>query len=96
MNPLENVYRFLTQLLAEVKRYDTVLLATLEDEMHQTNVLAAMEQVFDGVIELRFFVEGLKIVPLLRIRKMRGIMLTPGYFRFSFVNGKMEIGKYVR
>ena len=96
INPLETVYRFLTQLLAEVKRYDTVLLATLEEGMHQSNVLAAMEQVFDGVMELRYFEEGLRIVPLLRIRKMRGIMLAPGYFRFSFVNGRIEIGKYVR
>lgn len=64
--------------------------------MHQSNVLAAMEQVFDGVMELRYFEEGLRIVPLLRIRKMRGIILTPGYFRFSFVNGRMEIDKYVR
>lgn len=96
INPLETVYRFLSQLLAEVKRYEAVLLATLEEGMHQSNVLAAMEQVFDGVMELRYFEEGLRIVPLLRIRKMRGIMLAPGYFRFSFVNGRMEIGKYVR
>ncbi|HVH15935.1 MAG TPA: hypothetical protein VNA15_09490 [Candidatus Angelobacter sp.] len=91
MNPLETVYRFLTQLLAEVKRYDAVLLATLEEGMHQSNVLAAMEQVFDGVMELRYFEEGLRIFPLLRIRK-----IAPGYFRFSFVNGRMEIGKYGR
>lgn len=96
INPLETIYRFLTQLLAEVKRYDAVLLATLEEGMHQSNVLAAMEQVFDGVMELRYFEEGLRVVPLLRIRKMRGVMLAPGYFRFSFVNGRMEIGKYVR
>ncbi len=89
LNPLETIYRFLSQLLAEVKRYNAVLLATLEDGMHQSNVLAAMEQMFDGVMELRYFEEGLRIVPLLRIRKMRGVLLTPGYFRFSFTNGKM-------
>ena len=96
LNPLETIYRFLTQLLAEVKQYNAVLVATLEDGMHQPNVLAAMEQIFDGVMELRYFEEGLRIVPLLRIKKMRGILVPPGYFRFSFANGKMEINKYVR
>lgn len=63
INPLETIYRFLAQLFAEVKRYDAVLLATLEEGMHQSNVLAAMEQVFDGVMELRYFEEGLRVVP---------------------------------
>jgi KaiC/GvpD/RAD55 family RecA-like ATPase len=96
LNPLETIYKFLTQLIAEIKQYNAVLLATLEDGMHQPNVLAAMEQIFDGVMELRYFEEGLKIVPLLRIKKMRGVHVPPAYFKFSFANGKMEINKYVR
>ena len=96
LNPPETVYRFLTQLLAEVKQYDAVLLATLEEGMHQSNVLAAMEQVFDGVMELRYYEEGLRVLPLLRVKKMRGVLPEPAYYRFSFTHGKMEISKYAR
>jgi KaiC/GvpD/RAD55 family RecA-like ATPase len=96
LNPPETVYRFLTQLLAEVKQYDAVLLATLEEGMHQPNVLAAMEQVFDGVMELRYYEEGLRVLPLLRVKKMRGVLPEPSYYRFSFAHGKMEISKYAR
>ena len=96
LNPLETIYRFLTQLIAEIKQYNAVLLATLEDGMHQPSVLAAMEQIFDGVMELRYFEEGLRIVPLLRVKKMRGVLVPQGYFNFSFANGKMEISKHVR
>jgi KaiC/GvpD/RAD55 family RecA-like ATPase len=34
LNPPETVYKFLTQLLAAVKQYDAVLVATLEEGMH--------------------------------------------------------------
>jgi KaiC/GvpD/RAD55 family RecA-like ATPase len=73
LDPPETIYRFLTQLFTEVKQYDAVLLATLEEGMHQPQVLAAMQQLFDGVVELRLYEEGLRVLPLLRVRKMRGI-----------------------
>jgi circadian clock protein KaiC len=96
LNPPETVYKFLTNLLPEVKGYDTVFLATLDEGMHQPQVLAAMEQLFDGVIELSVQVEGLKVRPLLRVKKMRGMAPQPGYFLFSFAGNRMEISTYVR
>jgi KaiC/GvpD/RAD55 family RecA-like ATPase len=97
LNPSETIYRFLTQLFADVKRYNAVFLATLEEGMHQPQVLAAMEQLFDGVMELKLYEEGLRVIPLLRIRKMRGVPPQPGYFHFSFARtGKMEISAYVK
>jgi KaiC/GvpD/RAD55 family RecA-like ATPase len=96
LNPTEIVYKFLSQLFAEVKQYNCVLLATLEEGMHDTKVLAAMEQIFDGVVELRLYEEGLRVLPLMRIRKMRGAPPQTGYFNFSFTHGKMEISSYVR
>jgi circadian clock protein KaiC len=72
LNPPETVYRFLTQLFSEIKQnYDAVVLTTLEEGMHSSQVLAAMQQLFDGVIELRLYEKGLSIVPLLRVVKMR-------------------------
>ena len=96
LNPPETVYKFLTQLFAEMKQYDVVLLATLEDEMHQSQAVAAMEQKFDGVIELKLYDKGMRVVPLFRVRKMRGIPPQPGYYHFSFVEGKMEISEYAK
>ena len=96
LNPPETVYKFLTQLFAAVKQYDAVLVATLEEGMHPPNVLAAMQQLFDGVIELRLYEEGLKVLPLLRIRKMRGVPPQPGYYNFSFSRSGMEVTAYAR
>jgi len=96
LNQPETVYKFLSQLLDEVKKYDIVLLATLEEGMHKSEVLAAMQQLFDGVIEMKLYEEGLSVVPLLRIRKMRGIPPLPGYFDFSLTRSGMELKAHVR
>ena len=96
LNPPETVYRFLSQLLAEVKQYNAVVLATLEEGMHQPQIQTAMEQLFDGVLELRLYEEGLRVHPLLRVRKMRGLTPQPGYFNFAFTHRKMEITAYAK
>ena len=96
LNQPETIYRFLTQLFADVKQYDAVLLATLEEGMHQPQVLAAMQQLFDGVVEMRLYEEGLRVLPLLRIRKMRGVPPQPGYFNFSLTKNGMEVSAFVK
>lgn len=89
LNPVEVVYNFIDHLIAEVKRYDAVLLATMEDGMHSPQVRAAMQQLFDGHLEFSFLRSGLKIYPLLRIGKMRGVSPRPDYYTFSFAKGGM-------
>jgi KaiC/GvpD/RAD55 family RecA-like ATPase len=84
LNPPETIYRFLTQLFFELKSYDIVLLATLEEGMHQTNVLSAMEELFDGVVELKLYEEKMKIFPMLRVTKMRGLAPQPTYYNYSY------------
>jgi circadian clock protein KaiC len=96
LNPAETVYRFLSQLLEEVKQYDSVFLATLDEGMHRPEVLAAMVQLVDGVIELKLYEEGFRIIPLLRIRKMRGVVPQLGYFRFTLSHGRMEVAPYAK
>lgn len=96
LNQPDTIYKFLTQLFSDVKQYDSVLLATLEEGMHPPNVLAAMQQLFDGVIELKLYEEGLRVIPLLRIRKMRGVPPQPGYYNFSFSKTGIEVSMYAR
>jgi len=94
LNQPDAIYKFLTQLFADIKQYDSVVLATLEEGMHPPNVLAAMQQLFDGVLELRLYEEGLRVLPLLRIRKMRGLAPQPGYYNFAFSKTGMDVSVY--
>jgi KaiC/GvpD/RAD55 family RecA-like ATPase len=96
LNPPETVYKFLGQLIAEVKNFEATLFGTLEEGMHPPQVLAAMQLLFDGVIELRFYEEGLRLLPLMRIKKMRGAPPEAGYYRFSISRSGMEISAYVK
>ncbi len=96
LNASETVYRFLSQLIEDAKQYDAVLLATLEESMHTPQVLSAMQELFDGVLEMKFFEEALSALPLLRIRKMTGTLPQQGYFRFAFSRNGMEISPYVK
>jgi len=96
LNQPETIYKFLDQLLADAKQYEVVILATLEEGMHRPEVLAAMQQLFDGVVELKLYEEGLRVLPLLRVRKMRGIPPNPAYYNFSITKNSMEVQQYVR
>jgi KaiC/GvpD/RAD55 family RecA-like ATPase len=96
LNQPEIVYKFLSQLLEDVKQHDAVFLATIEEGMHKPEVLAAMQQLFDGVVEMRLYEEGLRVLPLLRVRKMRGVRPQPGYYNLSFSKTGMELGAYAK
>ncbi len=91
LNPPETIYKFLSQLFIEVKQYDAVLLGTLEEGMHRPDILTAMQQLFDGFIEMSFYRTGLNVIPLFRVGKMRGVAPQPDYFRFRFAQGSLII-----
>jgi KaiC/GvpD/RAD55 family RecA-like ATPase len=95
LNPLESMYGYWSQLLSDVKQQDSVLFALAEDGMHPPNVLTTMEQLFDGVIEMRLYEEGLAITPLFRVKKMLGLPPLHGYFRFSVSSTGMEVIPHV-
>ncbi|MDA4120999.1 MAG: hypothetical protein OK404_01160 [Thaumarchaeota archaeon] len=96
LNPQPTMYQYWASLLADLKQTDCVLLATAEDGMHSESTMAALEQQFDGVIELKTYEVGLSITPLLRVRKMLGLVPMQEYFRFSFSKSGMEVLPYVR
>ena len=69
----ESVYKFLGQLLYEAKRQDSVMLATVQEGMHQPQVVSSMELLFDGVLAVRRNdTGGLEVT----IKKMRGLDLS--------------------
>jgi len=91
LNPVDTSYKFVDDLISESKKHDVVLVATLEEGMHPQQVITAMQQIFDGFIELSFYRVGLSVFPLLRIGKMRGIKPQGSYYSISFGDGNMEI-----
>ena len=91
LNPLESMYSYWSQLLSDLKQQDSVVFALAEDGMHPPNTLTTMEQLFDGVIEMRLYEEGLAITPLFRVKKMLGLPPLHGYFRFSVTSTGMEV-----
>jgi hypothetical protein len=60
--------------------------------MHSPQILAAMQQLFDGVIEFSFLKTGLKIMPMLRVAKMRGMVPRHEYYSFFFDSAGMQLG----
>jgi TolB-like protein/KaiC/GvpD/RAD55 family RecA-like ATPase/tetratricopeptide (TPR) repeat protein len=75
LNQPETVHRFLSQLFAEVKQHDAVLLGLLERDMHKPEVVAAMEDLFDGVIVLSQAAPSPGAMPQVSVKKMRGVPL---------------------
>ena len=96
LNSLESMYNYWFQLLSDLKQQDCVAFALAEEGMHTPNVLTTMEQIFDGVIEMRLYEEGLSITPLFRVKKMLGLPPLQGYFRFSVTSTGMEVVPHVK
>jgi circadian clock protein KaiC len=95
LNPIESMYNYWSQLLSDIKQQDAVIFALAEEGMNPPNVLTTMEQIFDGVIEMRLYEQGLSITPLFRVKKMLGLPPLHGYFRFSVSSTGMEVAPNV-
>ena len=95
LNAPDAIYRFLGSLFEDVKKYDATLLGMVEDGMHQPQTLTAMQELFDGVVELRLYEEGLRLTPLIRIRKMLGVQPQAGYYSFAFSQSGLEVDSFV-
>lgn len=78
-----------------MKKYEAVILATGDEETRIPAVIASMEQLFDGVIEMKLYEQDLTVTPLLRVRQMLGQPPLPGWFKFSFVHGILEVAPNV-
>ena len=95
LNPSEAMFSYWSQLVEEVKKHDAVILALGDEEMHTPATIASMENLFDGVLELKLFEQGLSVATVMRVKQMLGQPPLHGWFRFSFVKGMMEVAPNV-
>jgi KaiC/GvpD/RAD55 family RecA-like ATPase len=95
LNPLDAAYSYWSQLVGDLKQQDSVLFALAEEGMTAPNALTTMEQLFDGVIEMKLYEVGLAITPLIRVKKMVGLPPLHGYFRFAVSSSGMEVVPHV-
>jgi hypothetical protein len=58
--------------------------------------MTAMQALFDGVLDLRVYEEGVSYVLILKVRKMLGVPPQPGCFSFAFSRNGVEIKPYVK
>jgi KaiC/GvpD/RAD55 family RecA-like ATPase len=72
LNPSETMFSYWSQLVEEVKRHDAVILALGDEEMHTPATIASLENLFDGVLELKLFEQGLSVATVLRVKQMLG------------------------
>jgi len=68
-NAADSVYKFLGQLLTDLKRYDATMIATVQEDMHEQRVLAGLELLFDGVLSVR---QSSSDDVEVHVKKMRG------------------------
>lgn len=89
-NPAE-VYKFLSSLITELKKNDAISMFVIEDAMHEPQVSASIEQLCDGVIELKVLENELTIETVMKIKKMKNIPPFQKYFKYKVTeNGLIE------
>ncbi|MEM3369903.1 MAG: ATPase domain-containing protein [Candidatus Micrarchaeia archaeon] len=81
-NPGE-VYKFLSSLITELKKADAQSMFIIEDAMHEPQVTASIEQLCDGVIELKAIERDLEIETVMKIKKMKNIPPFQKYFKYK-------------
>jgi KaiC/GvpD/RAD55 family RecA-like ATPase len=80
-NPSE-VYKFLSSLINDLKKNDVPSILVIEDAMHDPQVVASIEQLCDGVIEMKAIEKDLEIETVMKIKKMRNIPPFQKYFKY--------------
>ncbi len=82
-NNSAEVYKFLSALIGTLKKSDITAVMLIEDGMHDPQTVVSIEQLCDGVIDMKAYEKDWEIQTMLRIKKMRSLPTPPRYFRFS-------------
>ena len=86
MNDKAIIYRFAEDMINALKQYNTKTIILLEEEMHDNEILSAIEHLSDCVIEMSVKEEKFKVINLLRFKKLRGIVAPDKRFKLSITN----------
>jgi len=82
-NNSSEVYKFLSSLISELKKKDVITLFVIEDAMHDPQIVASIEQLCDGVIEMKAIEKDLEIETVIKIKKMRNIPPFQRYYKYK-------------
>jgi KaiC/GvpD/RAD55 family RecA-like ATPase len=90
-NSPTEVYKHLSSLKNEFKKYKCTVLMLIETGMHDPQVVTSIEQLCDGVIDMKAFEKEWEIQPMLKIKKMRAIPVPLKYFKFAITSSGLTI-----
>ena len=92
-NSSSEVYKHLSSLINEFKKYKCAVLMLIETGMHDSQTVTAIEQLCDGVIDMKAFEKEWEIQPMLKIKKMRAIPLPLKYFKFAITASGITVSE---
>lgn len=89
-NPPEAVTKFFQKLTSRTKTEYGFILCTLQDSVHDPQIVNTLIYLVDGFIEMEF--GGAGLIRRFRIRHLRGIPVDPRWFRFEITEEGFKIG----
>ncbi|MFH8120258.1 MAG: ATPase domain-containing protein [Candidatus Aenigmatarchaeota archaeon] len=92
-NSSTEFYKFFSSIINEMKKYNSSILAVIEDGMHDPQTVVAIENLCDIVFDIKVYERNFEIVPLFRIKKARGKPLMLKYFRYLVNEKGVSIGE---
>lgn len=91
-NPPGAVTKFFQVLTSRVKAEYGFLLATMQDGVHDPQIVNTLKYLVDGFIQMDFE-EGKKLIRKLRVHHLRGIPVESGWVAFEVTNEGFKIMK---
>lgn len=82
-NHPNEVYKFFSSLITELKKANATVLALLEEGMHDPQIVVSVEQLCDFVIDMKLYERDWDIQSMLRIKKAKSIPIPLKYFKFN-------------
>jgi circadian clock protein KaiC len=90
-NPSLEVYKHLSAVITEIKKYNATAFMLIEEGMHDPQIVTSIEQLCDYVIDMKVYEHEWDIKPMLRIKKTKTTPPPLQYFRFAVSNRGLTI-----
>jgi len=86
------VYDFAKNLATRLKRWEMTSIVTVDLEMHNPKILAALGNLFDGTVELKRTKLQMRMGADIRVKWMKGMDFVPGSFPLAIEDGELVVG----